>query len=364
MRLRVRVSGTPLDTLSPTQVDQVSWNRHGPESLSWSTIARLPVLNHGRHPVEVDDQGLVIWTGTMDEPNDQSGTYSATGLAQEASRYPAVNGAGTPSTVMNTVIDAAITKGLPWTRVMSFDTVALSTDMQGEVPDLGTLLDAWSSKVDENWRITDRGGEVEHYTRPTAPTWMLAPGFSLGTEASEYVSHLSGLRLDVLTVTTPSGTASTRRTVAVPEVGDTDAATKWGYRSGVIDLTELGVISEANAQSILNGMRAKNRRRMGWTGSLLVREGQLFNLYGAAVRLSMPRGGHLVRIPRFWDDTQDYPNHLHADIYLDRVVLRPADQTVELVPVAMNARNAMSVPKWVTRQGQLRAKRWHGHLKG
>jgi hypothetical protein len=190
----------------------------------------------------------------------------------------------------------------------------LSSDLQGEHPDLGTLLDAWTAKQDEQWRVTDRG-YVEHYSRPTSPTWVLAPGFSLGTEASEYVSHLAGIRLDVLTVTTPSGSASTRRVVAVPEVGDDDAAAKWGYRSDVVDLTELGTISEAFAQSILNGMRKRGRHRFGWTGSLLVRAGQLLGPYGAPARLSMPRGGDVVRVPRFWDDTQDYANHLYADLW-------------------------------------------------
>lgn len=363
MTPRILLDGVPADTLAPTQVDQVSWNRRGPESVSWSMPPKIALLRGGRRVVEVDDQGLVIWSGLMDEPTDQTGSYSATGLPAEAYHYPALNGSGLPTTIPNTAIDQAVTKGLPWTRVQSFDAAALSSDLQGEHPDLGTLLDAWTAKQDEQWRVTDRG-YVEHYTRPTSPTWVLAPGFSLGTEASEYVSHLAGIRLDVLTVTTPSGSASTRRVVAVPEVGDDDAAAKWGYRSDVVDLTELGVISEAFAQSILNGMRKRGRYRFGWTGSLLVRAGQLLGPYGAPARVSMPRGGDVVRVLRFWDDTQDYANHLYADLWIDRVILRPGDDTVELQPVGMVTRDFMSLPKWVVRQSKLRAVRYKGHLKG
>lgn len=361
---RVLLDGVPADTIAPTQVDQVSWNRRGSESVTWSMPPDIAVLRSGRRFVEVSDQGLVIWSGLMDEPSDQAGSYSATGLAAEAYRYPALDGSGLPTTVPNTAIDQAITKGLRWTRVQSFDATALSSDLQGEHPDLGTLLDAWTAKQDEQWRVLDRGGYVEHYTMPTSPTWVLAPGFALGTESSEYVSHLAGMRLAVLTVTTPSGSASTRRVVAVPEVGDADAAAKWGYRSDVIDLTELGVITEAFAQSILNGLRKKGRHRFGWTGSLLVKPGQLSGPYGAPARISMPRGGDVVRIPRFWDDTQDYANHLYADVWVDRVILRPKDDTVELQPVGMNARDFTSIPRWVVRASKLRAVRYKGHLKG
>lgn len=365
MTPRILLDGVPADTLAPTQIDQVTWNRQGSESVSWSMPPEIALLDGGRRFVEVDDQGLVIWSGFMDEPSDQTGSYSASGLAKAAYRYPALNGSGLPTTIPNTAIDQAITNGLAWTRVMSFDAAALSSDLQGEHPDLGTLLDAWTAKQDEQWRLTDRGGYVEHYTQPTTPTWVLAPGFSLGTEASEYVSHLAGMRLDVLTVTTPSGSASTRRVVAVPEVGDDDAATKWGYRSDVVDLTELGVISEAFAQSILNGMRKRGRHRFGWNGSLLVRTGQIFGPYGAPARISMPRGGDVVRMPRFWDDTQDFANHAYADLWIDRVVLRPGDDTVELQPVGMKSRsNILSIPRWAERQARLRAVRYKGHLKG
>lgn len=365
MTPRILLDGIPADTLAPTQVDEISWNRQGSESVSWSMPPRIALLRGGRRMVEVDDQGLTIWSGMLDEPKDTSGSYTATGLSSEAYHYPALNGSGLPTTVPNTAIDEAVTRGLPWTRVQSFDAAALSSDLQGEHPDLGTLLDAWTAKQDEQWRVSDRGGYVEHYTRPTTPTWVLAPGFTLGTESSEYVSHLAGIRLDVLTVTTPSGSASTRRVVAVPEVGDTDAEAKWGYRSDVVDLTELGVISEAFAQSILNGIRKRGRPRFGWTGSLLIHPGQLFGPYGAPARLSMVRGGDVVRMTRFFDDTQDFPNHLYADLWVDRVVLRPGDDTVEIQPVGMNARdNILSIPRWAVRQAQLRAVRYKGHLKG
>lgn len=363
MTPHILLDGVPADSLAPVQVEQVTWNRQGSEQVIWSMPPEVAVLRHGRRRVEVADQGVTVWSGVMDEPSDQTGSYSASGLAKEGYRYPALNGSSLPTTVPNTAIDQAIIKGLPWSRVDSFDATALSSDLQGEHPDVATLLDAWTAKENEQWRVTP-SGHVEHYAKPTTPTWVLAPGFTLGTEASEYVSHLAGVRLDVLTVTTPSGSASTRRVVAVPEIGSDDAAAKWGYRADVIDLTELGVITESYARQILNGMRRRGRYRFGWTGSLLVRPGQLFGPYGAPARISMPRGGDVVRMPRFWDDTQDFANHLYADLWVDRVVLRPGDDTVEIQPVGITNRDFTSIPRWVVRGSKLRAVRYKGHLKG
>ena len=363
MRPHIFVDGVPADTRAPVQVEQITWNRRGSESVTWSMPPEISTFRRGRLATTVVDQGVPIWAGVMDEPSDQSGSYSASGLAAEGYRYPALNGSGLPTTKPNTAIDEAVVKGLPWDRVDTFSTADLSSDLQGEHPDVGTLLDAWTASQNEQWKVDERG-YVTHYAKPSSPTWVLAPGFTLGTEASEYVSHLAGIRLGPLTVTTPSGSASTRRPVAVPEVGSTDAANKWGYRADVIDLTELGVLSETDAQNILDGMRRRGRHRFGWTGSLLVRPGQLFGPHGAPARLSQVRGGDVVRMPRFWDDSQEYANHLYADIWVDRVILRPGDDTVELQPVGMVTRDIMSIPKWVVRQQRLRAVRYKGHLKG
>jgi len=338
--LRVKVAGRWLDGIAPVEVEEISTNRHGPERVLLNTTPH-PLLRQ-RQPVQVYDDAALVWSGLMNDPDGDVGTYSAQGLYVEADRYPARDGSDTPSSAPTTAIDAAITKGLPWARFQAFSTSPLSSNLLGEFPQLDELLDAWTSAQDEEWRLTP-AGEVEHYARPTAPQWLLAPGFTLGTTSDDYVSHLSGIRQVGQTVNTPSGTAASPLPVAVPEIGSQPAADKWGYRSAVVDLTDLGVISQSTARSILDGLRRKGRHRMGWTGSVIVTAGQITNMGGVTVSLTRPVGGDVMRLPRFWDTTQDYDNHAFADIWIDRTVYRSKDGTLELVPVGLSPRNFLDL---------------------
>lgn len=338
--MRVRVAGQWLDGYAPTQIEELTTTRNGPENLTFSTTP-VPILR-GRQRVEVYDFGVPIWSGILTEPEQtEVGTYHATGLYAEASRYPARDGSDNPSMVPNTAIDAAITKGLPWSRYQSFSASSLTSSQMGEFPKVDALLDGWSSKQDEEWRVTP-AGEVEHYSRPTDPTWLLVPGFALGSADDDYVSHLSGIRMTAQAIDTPSGTSAAPLPVAVPEVGSAPAAAKWGYRSDVVDLTDLGVLSRSDAQSILDGLRRKGRHRLGVTGSLVVTSGQILTLGGGVPSLTLPKGGDVVRVPG-WDTTQDYDDHYYADYWIDRTVLRPKDGTLELVPVGLAERTLLDL---------------------
>jgi len=233
--------------------------------------------------------GGVVWAGKMNQP--QRGApmaISAVGVAALAKSFAAVNGAGyTSALALDTVVDAAIARGLPWTRPAPLGTPTTGTGVQasGSIM-LDEALKAGCSALGKAWKLTQAGGAwaVSTETPPTLPSLMFLAtqpmfataldGFVTG-EAVLYVADVSG-------------------NTGVAMVTDSAAAQHWSASEKILDITGQGLVGSAAAQGTAD--LAANTPRLRVTDPIAVQPGQLLTMNGTAVDLATVAAGAVVRM--------------------------------------------------------------------
>lgn len=343
----VRIGGV---WLSPAEASGLKWSsRWGYEGYSGCFQASVTLDVDSNHTpphlargslFEVIEHGGRRWAGrtTESEPG-RPRTIHAFGFGAEAANYPAIvqtGGVWVPSTVPNAVVDAAIALGLPWVREESLGTVAIG-DPEGQIKTVAQLMDAAAKQAGKRW-VVDKFGRVSMQSDPTSPTWVFAPGDAyMGTADDDYVSHLYGYYVSAATGTPPRPTAH-----ATVQVGDTQAAARWGRKARWVDLTNLGLLTEGQARAEINGRFALTGARMGWTNGV---EGDDYtrHISGAPALLTTMEAGQMARIHGVADIQGDLVVGSHVDIVGGFVEVDGDGARVRFDPVGMVARDFESV---------------------
>jgi hypothetical protein len=339
--LQIKVGGRWLSSQGPW--GDLNWSTclQGSDELSWvMPSTRQPTLRGRRRrrtrdrlrrpTVELYDGLFPIWRGTLGEPDHATGAFHAVGSWQLAYNYIALAGDGSRTSVPNTAIDAAITRGLPWTRSVNIAGSVISSDVLDEAPTVGALLDAWAAKANKHWAVNP-AGEVYSYSTPSAADWHITPGQSLGESDDDYASSLIGVRR-------AAAGGFARSTVT-----DTATAARWGPKEAWVDLRELGYLTDAEAIEILTGMLEKARKRPSYTSSIVVTREQLLTRGGIPARLPSVHAGQKMQLHGLWDDTRELHGRPTLGVLIGRTVHDPAAGTVELQPAAMRPRNFTDV---------------------
>jgi hypothetical protein len=261
-----------------------------------------------------------IWKGVLNEPDRASWSCTAKGLGQLANAYIAFDGGGNTSSVPDTAVDAAITRGLPWTRPASLSNTAEATASGTDgVNYLDTLLDTWSQHNDNRW-IVDQDGQLLSVADPTLPMWQMTPVSGvLGVADDQYASTVYARFRD-------SGAAGAYTTTSST---DADAETRWGRVELAVDITPLGPITSTRAGQFASKMVAKDTARPGWTNDLEPGPYELVNLGGVQAEFGLVQAGQMVRLngvldPRIIETRVDVVI-AESTHYVDdrRLVLRP-----------------------------------------
>lgn len=271
----------------------LTWSHRNPGGCweaSW-TMAGLPAdfhhdaLNRGR-AVEVYAGAKRLWKGVLGEPDRESWQVVATGLAQEANNYLCLDGAGNATSVLDTAIDAAIARGLPWKRLASLHASAWSAAAATDgLNYLDQLLDGRLSTESNRWWV-DADGVIGKRPDATTPMWQVTPGSAvLGVAGDEYASRAFARYLDSASSTYKTETAA-----------DLVAEARWGRREVGIDLTPLGAISNTKAQSVVSNRLSKGAARPGWTNDLNPSAYELTNMGGTPAELGFVQAGQMVRL--------------------------------------------------------------------
>lgn len=295
----------------------------GSDELSWAMSTVRHSALRGRQLVTLYAGGIPVWAGRLNEPDWDAGTFSATGLWTLAEGYPALDGAGVVTSCPDDAIDAAIAKGLSWTRPDSLSAAAFSTDTQGEVSTLAELLDAWADSVGKWWAVNARR-EVYAYTKPAASFQHTPTGGSPVPTDDGFVTALTGRRRTI------TGGYATDTVV------DVDAEARWGHKEDTIDLTHLGYLPAAKAQSVLQGQLDKGRARMGWGQGIAVTNHQLLTMGGTPANTYAAVAGKTLRM-HVWDDSRELSGNTTLDVMIGRSTHRQDDPVVELEPFQMAA---------------------------
>ena len=281
--------------------------------------------------VEVYDGPTRIGAAQLVDPDVGSGAFTATGIYDGAVNFQALASSGAGTSVPNVAIDQAILRGLPWKRRANFSGVAFAgTGAETAANTVLSLLTAFSDQTG-SWPMIDGDGYVTNQLAPTVPTWHLMPGFGgLGLAEGDYASDLYGRRL------------AAGGTFEVETRGDSAARDAYGRREALVDLTTQGVMSEAKANAILDGMLAKGRARPAFTDSVDVTPEMLLTSGGVPADLTMVQAGQLVRAHGMLGDPR-----AGGATYLDWVIGETAyadeSDVITLSPLGLEPRDLTAI---------------------
>ena len=287
-----------------------------------------------RHLVEIFEGPVRRWVGTLSEPDRESWTLNAQGLARAADHCLCLDAAGGATTsVPNTAIDRGITDGiLPWTRPASISSVAFSNASTTDgLNYLTPLLDGFADEEGKRWGV-GADGAVRMTADPTTPTYQTTPGVArLSLADDEYATHLVGRRM----VTSTTYQSHFR--------DDTDAADRWGVREFGVDLTGLGIITNLRAAAILEGMLAKGKARTGYTNRLEMDRTQLLTAGGVPAHLAAVTAGQMLRLNGFFDEGRSLAGKTYVDIVIGETDYVDGEDVITLAPVGLVDRSLQDV---------------------
>lgn len=322
--LSIKIAGVWLSSLTSHGPVTLEYGLHGSEAASWEVPStfRHPLMR-GNKPVEIYDGGFRVWIGTLVEPGGD-GQYSAIGIWRQAVGSPALTSAGAPTTIADTAIAEAYNRGeITWgyfssIRATEWATTPITGDM-----DLAQLLDGVATEQGLRWSVSPNY-VVSLTADPTTPRWHVphaVAGEGLTPAEDEFFTHIVARYL--------SG-ASTWATVTV---GSADAAAVFGRRTGIADLTPMGIIGAPRATSVATGMFLQSGARMGWAQGLTLNLGQIVTPGGIAAPLAQVQAMQMVRLEGVLDTSRPYLLPSSLDVVIGSSRYSEAEKTITISPV-------------------------------
>ena len=333
-RPEVRVGGFWLSSIVPQGWGEL---RHGTRvNGAWEASWTIPNTRTWRHPalvygalVEIMLGPVCVFAGTLEEPDWDSGQFVAMGACRDGETAVALTAGGVTSTVPNTVIDAAIARGvLSWTRVGNFGTTAVGdADSLSGVVTIQSVLDAWAQENDSNWYVDNQRNLIIKPLDETTVDWFVVPGSGVLGSASEE-------RVDRVFVRYIDSTTKRRATASYP------ASTPVGGVEKPADITNRGAMSAAKATSIAQGMWSDLQGRPGWTNGLTLKGGQVTTPGGVVADLAIPAAGDTMRLLGVADVRGVSHN---TDVVIGDTDYTWEDDEIQANPVGVAARDTESV---------------------
>lgn len=274
-----RVSGLVHETTYPGGDSQARWQ------ITLNTTAQHRGWAYGRR-LGISLGGDEIWHGNLDKPT-RSTIWSmlAIGRAAQAKQYVALAATSGNALNLNEVVDAAISRGLPFTRAGSLPSLASTAP---SAPSASLMIDqaldqVASGQTVETYWTTDTFGTLTMGAAPTVATYTLfattpGGGRSLtGFATDAFVAYYSA-----------SGVYSVNQRSA--------AIRPYGRFEAFLDETALNLIPSSQADTLGDGFLARNGARTKFTDTFTVSPGQLVTQGGRAVDLATVRAGFLANV--------------------------------------------------------------------
>lgn len=292
-RPEVFVDGWPLSSLCRWGALRTSTRQSG----EWEAVFHLAVKPNWRHPafvygapVDVKVDSKSVFAGSLPEPDWASGDMAALGACRQAENAHSITGAGVASTKPDTVVDAAITRGvLAWVRAVTMGTTAVGeADGGGGLVTIDSVLDAWAEENATGWAVWQRRLVEAPIAAPDPvdddPDWLILPGAGeLGRSADQ--------RVDKVAIRFRNSAAGGALATAYYPSTPTPA----GGVERSLNLTTRRLMTTAEAQTIGLGEWSKLAGRSGFTGGLTVARGQVLTPGGQVAELDDIRAGDVVR---------------------------------------------------------------------
>lgn len=262
----------------------------------------------------------LVWAGRLDEPQrGQPWTLTATGTAALAKEHVIT----TAGSTLNTVVDAAITNGLPWTRP------ATLTSPAAPIVQYSTVDDALGQLVAQNgfWSLDVTGTITTPASVPAATLLM----YLFDVPARTLQSYCNVV---VVVYLNTSGA-----TVSTTVVGSTTELAARGRIETTVDITARGNISLATAQAA-GAAEIGNDTQPTWAAPFAAVQGSLLTIGGTPVDVATVRPGQTVRVVAL------HPEDFGAgtvDIPIGQVDYDDATRSVNLTALASAKTDLMTV---------------------
>lgn len=255
-----------------------------------------------------------VFAGTLTEPDASQDELTVMGAWNEAADFEALDAAGDATTNVNAAIDAAIARGLNWTRSASFDSpTTVDTDVSQSPLMLNDLLDSWTEQSGQRLMV-DPYRRAFPKADDTVPTYQTLPlNGGLGYALDNYASTLDGRYYN--------GTSYASVIVS----GDTTH----GYKEAIVDLTPRGTLTAAKARAILTNLLALGRAVPQWTAGIELSYGELLNMGGTKVALETAAAGTVLRIPGGYELAQRLNGQMYLDVPVGRTSLAGGILTIQ-----------------------------------
>lgn len=293
----------------------------GSDELSWALGTPPAHRFTGGEPVVAWYGPVPVWAGSLLEPDPSQDRTVAQGAWREADSPPALDGSGNATTVPNTAVDQAISRGLNWTRPTSISGTAVDLDVSQGPVTVGALLDSWSEQSGQRWGVNARR-EIVTKADDTTPTYQTLPLVGgLGYTRDTYASTLVGR------YQTSGGYATATRTDSVAEAAH-------GHVEAIVDLTPRGVLTATKANNILDNLLALGRAVPAWTTGIELTYGEILTDTGVPVALETVAAGTVLRIPGGFELAQRLNGQMFLDVPIGRTALAGGVLTIQPAQLA------------------------------
>lgn len=272
------VTGLKYSNVYPGGDNDASWSLMVPENFWHRALAP------GR-TIGICNGGSLIWQGILQIPTPGTPwTCQANGLGTLGQNYRAYEPSSNNAYSINGAVDAAIGRGLPWTRNSSIP-IEASTNAPSASETIEEALNDVTDRNNEYWQVSTLGALTVAAAPTTISHLLYATDTAAGRALTSYISALFVHFIDIST--------NAQTTVYCQ---NSNASNKFGTIEDDLDMTGASPMSISEATDFGNFYIGKSSPRTYFAGSFTATYGQLCVLGGQPKDLATAKAGSLLRV--------------------------------------------------------------------
>lgn len=256
--------------------------------------------------VRITRGGHQVWSGRLDEPvpSPSGWTLTAVGTGNRGQDFLAIYSSTWPASQPDQSISNAIARGLPWVNPGVGSPAGAwfgqAIDSGGQT--VTGLLNLICTRGALTWMVNSQpgglvGDDLAVFPLPTVPNRLLTCTTPVGRTLGGDINTIF-IRYEVSADTTSTGSDSSTSTPAVyatTSVQNAASVAAHGVIETYIDLSDVGVQSQAAAQAVGNKVLAIYQRA-SFAGPFTAHYGQLMNSGGTPIDPGTDQAGTMVRL--------------------------------------------------------------------
>lgn len=272
-----------------------------------------------------------VWPGYLSEIDWSTGSITAKGAITEGDSTPCLDGSGLTTSILDTAIDSAITRGeVTWIRPASLSATAYGAAGEtGSLNSVTDLLAAWQTEADKRVYV-DPARALRQAADPTVPTYHLLPG----TPELSWSAEAQATRLIGRYQATTGGTLA--------NVTVTADGARPPYVVKLIDMRARDVLDSTRASAVLQGI-LRDVTMGAWAGGIEVTTHQIAGNPDLSEVAEACGRGALFRKLGQRDPRPGRMPVAFVDFVCGQSTWKPIEDTITLTPIGGVARDMAAI---------------------